>query len=797
MSELEGQIGRFEIVSELGRGAMGVVYRGRDPNLGRDVAIKLLAPELASDEEMVSRFTDEAKNASRLHHQNIATVFEAGPSDAGWFVAFELVEGQTLKVLLTQGALGIDLVINYLLQTADGLAAAHKGGVIHRDLKPENLIVNPDGLVKITDFGLAKRMGDPGRTSAGTILGTAYYMAPEQAKGMPVDARADWFSLGVIAYEMTAGRRPFDGYHDVETLRPETPPGLATAIKQLMQKIPEHRLCDLTKLREYVAQAAPSGVTTAEPVAPEPVPEGPPILAVLPLENRSPDPDFNYLAEGFTEDIGAALASSERFRVLSHERVMSAQPESGAPGEWGTNLGARYVLHGSLVSAGDKLKLRLRLLDRSEDRIQWSQAFSGAKDDIFEFQESVATQVSQALTGGEPVVSLVSRPSTLNSEAYDFYLKGRDYYRREGDDFLRFAIEMFDKAIEIDPKYASAHAALADAYAQKYLMYYDRDRKWLKKAETSAKTALMIDPNLPEAHRALGRVMMEYGQNEDAIKEFETAISKKPDFHEAYRTLAWIYQGMRRYSDSIDWGQKSLRIKPMDRETYLLLGLNYLDLREWDKARHHFERAIELSPDYGRAYMHLGNVKQKQGDFEGALKLYQKAMKYLTDVNAYLDLGWAQVLVRKTEEARETYEQVIAQGSFEFVAFYNLGLLDELEGNPEKALGRYESAIAICRKQLASDPDNPYCLITMAQGQARLGKKDEAIAAAERAAKMESGNGAITLELARVRAICGDAGGALVAIAGALNQPMGPSAFEVKADPHFSGIDLSQFLPDK
>jgi tetratricopeptide (TPR) repeat protein len=450
------------------------------------------------------------------------------------------------------------------------------------------------------------------------------------------------------------------------------------------------------------------------------------------------------------------------------------------------------VLHGSLFSAGAKLKLRLNLLDRSEDRVEWSQVFAGTKDDIFEFQESVATQVSQALTGGEGGISIVSRPSTKNTEAYDFYLKGRDYYRREGQDNLQFAIQMFDKALEIDAKYATAHAGLADAYAQMYVMYYDRDRKWLKKAETSAKTALILDPNLPEAHRALGRIMMEYGQNEEAIKEFQTAIRQRPDFHEAYRTLAWIYQGMRRYSDSIDWGQKSLRMKPMDRETYLLLGLNYLDLREWDKARHHFERAIELSPDYGRAYMHLGNVRQKTGDLEGALKLYRTALKYLMDVNAYLDLGWVQILMRKLDGAREAYDHLIAEGAMEFTAFYQLGLIDDLEGRHEKALGRYESAISICRKQLANDPDNPYCLATLAQAQARLGKKDEAIATAGRAAAMESGNGAITLELARVRAICGDSGGALVAIAGALHQPMGPSVFEITVDPHFADLDLSQ-----
>ncbi|GAB4315072.1 MAG: hypothetical protein Kow0074_02460 [Candidatus Zixiibacteriota bacterium] len=820
---LEGrQIGRFELVAELGRGAMGVVYRGRDPHLGRQVAIKVLAPELASDEEMVTRFTDEARHASQLIHQNIATVFEAGPSPEGWYVAFELVEGQTLKAILSkEGVLDIDMAVNYILQTAEGLAAAHRGQVVHRDLKPENLIVTPEGVIKITDFGLAKRMGDPGKTRAGTILGTAFYMAPEQAKGMPVDFRADWFSLGVMAYEMVTGKRPFDGYHEmailyavvneapepVASLRQDTPAPLIESIDRMMAKDADARLCDIAELRTLLAPAGTSkversspgiGIPTksmATPSAPATVSaDAPPILAVLPLENKSPDPEFAYLAEGFAEDIGATLSQCERFEVLGHDRVLNGKPESGSSDEWAAALGARYVLYGSLFRAGDKLKLRLSLRDRSTGKVDWTQAFAGNRDDIFEFQEDVAQQVLQALTGEAPTRSFVARPSTTsNAEAYDFYLRGRDYYRREGHENLEFAISMFDKALAIDSQYAAAHAAMADAYAQMYLMYYDRDTKWLKKAETAAKTALMIDSNLPEAHRALGRVMMEYGQNDDAIEQFQVAIKKNPEFYEAYRTLAWIYQGMRQYNDSISWGEKSLRIKPMDRETYLLLGLNYLDLRDWDKARHHFERAIELSPDYGRAYLHLGNVHQKTGDLQGAVKLYKTALKFLTDINAYLDLGWAQLLNRELREAREAYNRLITEGALEFLAFYYLGVIDELDDKPDKASGRFESVISICRRQLSSDPANPYCLMTLAQSQARMGQHELAITSSAKAGKIEEGNGAITLELARVLALVGDEPGAVHAIEQALRQPMGPSIFEVKNDPHFDKLDLSHF----
>jgi tetratricopeptide (TPR) repeat protein len=423
------------------------------------------------------------------------------------------------------------------------------------------------------------------------------------------------------------------------------------------------------------------------------------------------------------------------------------------------------------------------------DQQEWSESFSGKTSDIFQFQEEVAQKVAGALTGEASIPSVAMTGGTRNAEAYDYYLKGRDYHRRGGQENLNFAIEMFNHALEIDPRYAQANAGLAESYAQMYVMYYDRDQRWLRKAETMAKAALMIDPNLPEAHRALGRIMMEYGRTEEAIEQFETAIRHKPDFHDAYRTLAWIYQGMHRYEDSIDWGMKSLRLKPMDRETYLLLGLNYLDLRDWDKARHHFERAIEMSPDYGRAHLHLGNVHQKLGQTQAAIQQYRKALKYITDVNINLDLGWALLVTGDRDGARASYEELITQGKVEFLAFYYLGLIDLLEGATERAAARFESTVSMCRKQLANDPDNPYCLVTLAQALARLGNASEAETQANRVANLEPGNGALTLERARVFSTMGNTEMAVTLLKQALAQPMGPSEYEIKVDPHFAGIE--------
>lgn len=805
------RIGRFEVQDELGRGAMGVVYRAVDPHLGRQVALKVLSPSLAADEDMIARFNSEARTASNLLHQNIATVFEAGPSSSGWYVAFEFVQGQTLRGILNGRPLELERMIRFILQIAEGLAAAGRAGIVHRDLKPENIMVTSDDVVKITDFGLAKKLGDPGRTRAGTILGTAYYMAPEQAKGSEVDGRADWFSLGVVAYEMATGKRPFDGFHEMAVLyaivneeappvtqiRGDLPEGLAVAISGMLQKDPDARISDLSRLKSLIAMpvGTESAVRTPPGITSGPASEVS-VLVVLPLENKSPDPEYAFLAEGFAEDIGATLSRSQRFKVLPHDRVLAARPQSGSSDEWGRAAGAHYVVSGSLFRAGNQLKIRLYLRDLRTDTQEWSESFSGKTEDIFKFQEEVAQHVASALTGGAPVPSVAMVGGTRNAEAYDYYLKGRDYHRRGGQDNLNFAIEMFNRALELDPRYAQANAGLAESYAQIYVMYYDRDRRWLKKAETMAKTALMIDPNLPEAHRALGRIMMEYGRNEEAIQEFETAIRQKPDFHDAYRTLAWIYQGMHKYDDSIAWGMKSLNMKPMDRETYLLLGLNYLDLRDWDKARHHFEKAIELSPDYGRAYLHLGNVFQKTGHLTEAVQQYRTALKYVSDVNIFLDMGWALLVQKDFAGARESYERLITEGKVEFMAFYYLGLMDSLDGATERAAARFESTVSMCRKQLSGDPENPYCLATLAQASAQLGNFAEAVTYADKVGQIEDGNGALTLERARVFAIAGDTQGTLSLMSQALTQPMGPSNFEISVDPHFKAIDLGS-LPQE
>jgi tetratricopeptide (TPR) repeat protein len=288
--------------------------------------------------------------------------------------------------------------------------------------------------------------------------------------------------------------------------------------------------------------------------------------------------------------------------------------------------------------------------------------------------------------------------------------------------------------------------------------------------------------------------MMEYGQKDEAIQEFQIAIKQNPEFHDAYRNLAWIYQGMHRYDDSIDWGMKSLKIKPLDRETYLLLGLNYLELHDWNKARHHFERAIELSPDYGRAHLYLGNVCQKTGGLAEAVRHYKTALKFIQDVNIYLDMGWTLILQQDLRGARESYESLIKFGKGEFLAFYFLGMIDLLEGANEKAMGRFESAASMCQKLLSGDPDNPYCLATLAQSLARTGRGPEALIQAARVGQLASGNGTLTLERARVHAILGDSAKSLELLKQSLTQPAGPSDFEIRTDPHFAHLDLAPIL---
>jgi TolB-like protein len=521
------RVGPYEIVSEVGAGGMGEVYRARDTKLGRDVAIKVLRPALAQEPEELSRFEQEARSASALNHPNIVTIYDVGRYESAPYIAMEYVEGVTLKDLLSAGPIPMRRLLPFAVQIADGLAKAHSAGILHRDLKPRNIMVTTEGFVKIVDFGLAKLVPrtlepasesvTPGEfpTRPGVVLGTVAYMSPEQAGGSAADFRSDQFSFGTILYEMATGKHPFRRDTEVQTLvaiihddpepiaklSPKLPPPFCWIVERCLAKAPEERYAssfDLAKelqhLRDHLGDASrppawsglgPTGnrrrsaarwlmaVTVALSLAlglgfafdlgdlrtrllGVPQPATIDSIAVLRLENLSRDPEQDYFADGMTDELIAALAKIESVKVISLKSVMPVRGLDKPLHEFAKELDFDSLLRGSVMKAGDRVRINTELVEASNGRLLWAESYAGNLRDMLTFQNDVAQAMSREiraqltprqrdrLNAGNPV----------DPEAYEAYLRGRYHWNKRTQAGLKRALEYFEQAVGKDPGYA-------------------------------------------------------------------------------------------------------------------------------------------------------------------------------------------------------------------------------------------------------------------------------------------------------------------------------------------------------
>ncbi|OGC84153.1 MAG: hypothetical protein A2V73_06980, partial [candidate division Zixibacteria bacterium RBG_19FT_COMBO_42_43] len=622
------EISHYKILEQIGQGGMGVIYKAEDTKLYRTVALKFLPTSLTRGTEEKTRFIQEAQAASALNHPNIVTIYEIDEVDGDSFISMEFIEGKNLKDMLKEGPLTLEQFFEIAIQTAEGLSKAHQKGIIHRDIKSENILVNPDGLVKITDFGLAKLKGAAGLTLAGSVLGTAAYMSPEQANGEEVDQRTDIFSLGIIFYEMLTGDLPFKGMHPMaimyaivneeplspRSLREEVPEELENIISQALAKKKEDRYQNLILLLEDLKTLTTGGKIKVKKTEAEPHVKS---IAVLPFGDLSPNKENEYFSNGMTEDIITDLSQMGELRVTPRSMVANYQDSKKDLKQIGKELKVDYILEGSVRKHGEKIRITAQLTNVADGFHLWAEKFDGELKDIFEIQETVSKRIVEALKLKitKTQIQEIVKKATVNPLAYDFYLKGQEYNYKEGKTNIDFAMRMYEKALEVDTNYPLAYAGLADSYVNKYMAYYDRSTAWLDEAERACKRALNLDQNLAEAHRALGRVYMHKKKPEQAITEFKKAIELKPDYFEAYRSLGWLNEEMGNFEETVKYAKKSIEIKPLDKESHLLLGLTYFDMGNYGEALKMFDQALEIAPDYYRAYYSKGNVFQRQGKF--------------------------------------------------------------------------------------------------------------------------------------------------------------------------------------
>jgi serine/threonine protein kinase/tetratricopeptide (TPR) repeat protein len=549
--------GRYQIIEELGRGGMGVVFKAEDAKLKRTVALKFLPPELTHIPDVKDRFMREAQ-AAALNHPHICTIYEIDEADEQTFISMEYIKGQSLKDKLESGPLAIDEAKDIALQVAAGLEKAHKKGIVHRDIKPANIMINDEGQPKITDFGLAKLSWEVDLTKPATIMGTVAYMSPEQAKGEKVDHRTDIWSLGAMLYEMLTGERPFkkdkeqaliyailnDTPTPLSLLRSDVPNHVEQVIEKAMVKKASERYQNIQELTQDLKLSITSPKTEKS-------------IVVLPFDDMSPGKDNEYFSDGLSEEIISDLSLIHDLLVISRSSAMTYKGTKKKIKEIGKELNVQYVLEGSVRKAGNNLRITAQLIDAINDTHLWANKYSGTLDDVFDIQEKVSRSIVDALTmklSPEEDHKLAKRP-IKNMQAYECYLRARqDIYTftKEG---LDRAVRYLQDGLEIIGENAVIYAGLGYAYSQ-YVNIGLEHEEYVNKAENYARKALALDPESLEAHFVQGFVnLLFYGKPKKAINHAKRALAIFPDDPDV---LFWLTAGY-----GTNWG------KPKEaRQTY-------------------------------------------------------------------------------------------------------------------------------------------------------------------------------------------------------------------------------------
>jgi len=638
------RLAQYEIVSAVGSGGMGVVYRARDTRLNREVALKVMAPHIASDPAMRHRFETEARAVASLTHPGILSIYELGVADGVPFAVMELLEGRNLRERIAAGALPWREAVEIGAAIADGLAAAHAKGIVHRDLKPENVFLTSDGHVKILDFGLAlQRLGGSegptvAHTAAGVVLGTFGYMSPEQVTGVQVDGRTDIFALGCLLYEMLTGRQLFTGVTpqeliarllhdsspDLSSFDPLAPQGLRAIVARTVERDPARRFDSAMALA-----AALRGLVSGSAVRmPRVSRSRGKSLAVLPFVNAA-DPKLDYLTDGIAESIINSLSQLGTIRVVPRSVVFRYKGVLVDPSMIGAALNVKTILTGRLTQHEDILTIQAELVDTTTESQLWGEQFRQNVRDLMTVQDEIAWQISEALrlklTAAEK--KKLRKRSTVNAAAYQAYLRGRYHWNNWSADSFRRALEEFQQAIDLDPLYAQAYAGLGDALG--VMAYYGHIdmRQGFYRARAAAERALELDADLPDAHvtLALARLFGEWDWPA-AGRELQQAIALNPKHAMAHSVNALYLTTCGKFDESLHEARTARDLDLISVFTNMGVAWSHHFAGRHREAIHEALRVRDLAPGLEEAGNVLIGSYEMLGRFEDAARLIGEQM---------------------------------------------------------------------------------------------------------------------------------------------------------------------------
>ncbi len=626
----------YRIISKLGAGGMGEVYLANDTRLNRNVAIKLLPAELTRNADSVRRFMQEAKAASALNHPNIITVHDIGESDDGHFIVMELVSGETLRSVL--GAHHpVSTLLPLFAQMAKALNAAHAAGITHRDLKPENIMVRDDGYVKVLDFGLARlapahgddEATDTRHTLPGQVMGTVKYMSPEQARGETAGPSSDIFSLGLVFYELVAGRYPFTaettvGYLHAITL--QTPLPLAGAAAPLDALIARMLAKDAaTRPPADEVHAALAAMERGDLAPPRVAQPAFPSVAVLPFANMSGEKDQRYFADGLAEEIINLLAQVSGLKVIARTSAFAFRGKEQDIRGIAEILGVRTILEGSVRRAGTRVRVSAQLINAADGSHLWSQRFDRELTDVFAVQDEIASAITAALQITF-TAQFGERRYQPTFAAYEALLRARHHFKQLTPESMARGQEYIERAIALDPKFSAPYAELSLQYGMMAAAGMRPAREVQPLGRAAAEQALALDPALPEALANLGRIAAFYEYDwKEAGRLFNLAMVRDaapPAMRQLY-ALYLLHTG--RTSRGNEEMERALQEDPLNSyfRVILSVGLQIAGLDAQALAECH--RALEVDDSYFLAYWSLALIHLERGAFEESARAAEKA----------------------------------------------------------------------------------------------------------------------------------------------------------------------------